>query len=315
MHEINITDEARLNWDDCRMFLAVARAGQIFAAARALGVNQATLSRRMAALEVAVGAKLLVRRTHGSDLSEAGRELFETLERVESELIAGQARLRGTEGGVSGVVRVGAPDGFGVAFLAPKLARLAERHPDLRIQLVPTPRGFSLSRREADVAVLVGRPDRGRLIARKLTDYSLGLYASRDYLAREGEPASLADLAKHSLVGYVEDLITVPALNYSASFLRDWRSRFEISSAIGQVEAVRAGAGIGVLHDYLARGSAELVPVLRAHRVTRSYWTAIHEDLRDVARVRVISDFLIEIVREAQRDFGPPSGDAAPEGA
>lgn len=305
MREINIT-ESGPNWDDCRMFLAVARAGQILAAARALGVNQATLSRRMSALEAAVGAKLLVRRTHGSELTEAGRELVETLERVESELIAGQARLRGTEAGVAGVVRVGAPDGFGVAFLAPRLARLAERHPDLRVQLVPTPRGFSLSRREADIAVLVGRPDRGRLVARKLIDYGLGLYAARDYLAARGAPSSLAELAGHSLVGYVEDLITVPALNYSSAFLRDWRSRVEISSAIGQVEAVRAGAGIGVLHDYLARGSAGLVPVLPEHRVTRSYWTAIHEDLRDVGRVRVMSDFLTEIVREAQGDFGPP---------
>ncbi|MFQ8430763.1 LysR family transcriptional regulator [Amaricoccus sp. W119] len=306
MREINIRGESGLNWDDCRLFLAVARAGQILAAARALGLNQATLSRRMAALEAAVGAKLLVRRTHGSDLTEAGEELLETLERVEAELIARQARLSGAEGGVAGVVRVGAPDGFGVALLAPRLSRLAERHPDLRIQLVPTPRGFSLSRREADIAVLVGRPDRGRLIARKLVDYSLGLYASRDYLARHAEPASLADLAGHSLVGYVEDLITVPALNYASAFLRSWRSRFEISSAIGQVEAVRAGAGIGVLHDYLARPHPALVPVLRAHRVTRSYWTAIHEDLRDVARVRVMSEFLTEIVRESQRDFGPP---------
>ncbi|TPE50529.1 LysR family transcriptional regulator [Amaricoccus solimangrovi] len=295
-----------MNWDDCRLFLAVARAGQILAAARALGLNQATLSRRMGALEAAIGAKLLVRRTHGSDLTEAGQELLETLERVEAELIARQARLRGAEGGVAGVVRVGAPDGFGVAFLAPRLARLGERHPDLRIQLVPTPRGFSLSRREADVAILVGRPDRGRLIARKLTDYSLGLYASRDYLARRGAPEGLSELAGHDLVGYVEDLITAPALSYSASFLRSWRSRFEISSAIGQVEAVRAGAGIGVLHDYLARSHPELVPVLREHRVTRSYWTAIHEDLRDVGRVRVMSDFLAEIVRESHGAFGPP---------
>lgn len=303
MRKIDITGESGLNWDDCRLFLAVARAGQILAAARALGVNQATLSRRMAALEGAVGAKLLIRRTHGSDLTEAGRELLDTLERVEGELIAGQARLSGAEGAVAGVVRIGAPDGFAVAFLAPRLTRLAERHPDLRIQLVPTPRGFSLSRREADVAVLVGRPDRGRLVARKLTDYSLGLYAARDYLAEAPAPENLADLAGHRLVGYVEDLITVPALNYSTAFLRDWRSHFEISSAIGQVEAVRRGAGIGVLHDYLARRHAELVPILPGHRVTRSYWAAIHEDLRDVARVRVASDFLTEIVREAHGEF------------
>ena len=99
----------------------------------------------------------------------------------------------------------------------------------------------------------------------------------------------------------------MPALNYAGAFLRGWRSHLEISSAIGQLEAVRSGAGIGVLHDYLARPHADLVAVLPEQRVTRSYWTAIHENLRDVARVRVAGDFLTEIVREAQRDFAGSS--------
>jgi DNA-binding transcriptional LysR family regulator len=291
------------DWDDGRLFLAVARAGQMLAASRALGVNQATLSRRVAALEAALGAKLLVRRTHGSELTDAGAALVESLERIESELLAAQARLHGTDAAVAGVVRIGAPDGFGVAFLAPRLPRLAERHPDLRVQLVPTPRGFSLSRREADLAVMVGRPEKGRLVARKLTDYSLGLYASHAYLADRPAPAEPADLARHRLVGYVEDLVAAPALSYAGEFLRAWRSHFEISSAIGQLEAVRGGAGIGVLHDYLARRDPGLVRVLPGHRAVRSYWTAVHENLRDVARVRAAAYFLTDAVREAQADF------------
>ena len=291
-----------LDWDDARMFLAVARAGQMLGASRTLGVNQATLSRRMAALETALGAKLLVRRTHGSELTDAGAALLETLERVEAEMLAVQARLQGAGAAAAGVVRIGAPDGFGVGFLAPRLALLAERHPELTVQLVPTPRGFSLSRREADLAVMVGRPDKGRLVARKLTDYTLGLYASHDYLAAHPAPARPSDLAGHRLVGYVEDLIAAPALNYAAEFLRGWRSRIELSSAIGQVEAVRAGAGIGILHDYLARdfGLARILPELSA---VRSYWLAIHEPLRDVARVRAAADFLTEAVGDAQAAF------------
>lgn len=292
-----------LNWDDCRLFLAVARAGQMLSAAKTLGLNQATLSRRVAGLERALGAKLLVRRTHGSELTDAGAALVEALERVEAELLASQARLHGADQAVSGVVRVGAPDGFGVGFLASRLARLAARHPDLVVQLVPTPRGFSLSRREADIAVMVGRPDKGRLVARRLTDYTLGLYASREYVAARGAPASTAELAAHRLVGHVEDLVAVPALNYAQEFLRNWRSNLELSSAIGQLEAVRAGAGIGVLHDYLAAGSAELVPILPECRAVRSYWTAMHENLRDLGRVRAVAEFLGEIVREAQGDF------------
>ena len=253
-----------LDWDDARMFLAVARAGQMLGASRTLGVNQATLSRRMAALEAALGAKLLARRTHGSELTDAGAALLETLERVETEMLGVQARLQGADAAAAGVVRIGAPDGFGVGFLAPRLARLADRHPDLTVQLVPTPRGFSLSRREADLAVMVGRPEKGRLVARKLTDYTLGLYAAPAYLDARPAPAHAADLTRHRLVGYVEDLIAAPALNYASEFLRGWRSSVEMTSAIGQVEAVRAGAGIGALHDYLARdsGLVRLLPEL-----------------------------------------------------
>jgi DNA-binding transcriptional LysR family regulator len=299
------TLNAPLDWDNARMFLAVARAGQMLGAARLLGLNQATLSRRMAALEAAIGAKLLARRTHGTELTDAGVALLETLERVETEMLAVQARLQGAEAAAAGVVRIGAPDGFGVGFLAPRLSVLAERHPALTVQIVPTPRGFSLSRREADLAVMVGRPDKGRLVARKLTDYTLGLYASPAYLADHSTPGEAADLTRHRLVGYVEDLIAAP-LNYTAEFLRGWQSRIELTSAVGQLEAVRAGAGIGVLHDYLARQPREagkLVRLLPNLQATRSYWLAIHENLRDVARVRVAADFIIESVREAQGLF------------
>jgi len=292
-----------IDWEDARLFLAVARAGQMLGASRALGINQSTLSRRVAMLENALGAKLLIRRTHGSELTDAGSAFLETIERVEAEMISVQAHLKGAEAAAAGVVRIGAPDGFGVGFLAPRLARLAERHPDLRIQLVPTPRGFSLSRREADLAVMVGRPEKGRLVARKLTDYSLGLYASSAYLAAHPGPREAADLAQHRLVGYVEDLIAAPALNYAPEFLRNWRSRLELSSAIGQVEAIRAGGGIGALHDYLADGLVRVLPELRA---VRSYWLAIHEGLRDVVRVRAAADFLTDTVRGSQAVFVRP---------
>lgn len=306
-----ITDQL-VDWDDARMFLTVARTGQILGASRVLGLNQATLSRKVAALEGALGAKLLLRRTHGSELTDAGLALVETLERVEAEMLSVQARLQGTTAAVAGVVRIGAPDGFGVGFLAPRLGQFAERHPQLTIQLVPTPRGFSLSRREADLAVMIGRPEKGPLFARKLTDYTLGLYASETYLAAHPAPVDAEDLSRHRLIGHVEDLIAASGLNYAGEFLGSWRSQLEVHSAIGQLEAVMAGAGICVLHDYLAhdRGLVRVLPELKA---TRSYWLAIHENLRDVARVRAASDFLLSVVRAAHADFahscaGSPPG-------
>jgi len=300
-----------INWEDGRLFLAVARAGQMLGAARGLGINQATLSRRMAALEQQLGTSLLIRRATGCELTDEGEALAASLERAEAEFLQAQSLFDRAGPEISGTVRIGAPDGFGVSFLAPRLVHLAERHPDLTVQLVPVPQAFSLSKREADIAVMVGRPEQGRLVAQKLTDYTLGLYASRSYAEKNGLPESADDLRTHRLVGYVEDLIYSASLNYALSFWPGWRSHVEISSAVGQLEAVRAGAGIGVLHDYLAADHADLVPVLPQLSVQRAYWIVHHESLRGLARIKAATSFLSETVRAEAGRFvkSPPVGD------
>ena len=162
---------------------------------------------------------------------------------------------------------------------------------------------ITASRREADIAVTLERPREGRLVARKLTDYRLGLYASRAYLDSNGTPASLADLAAHRLVGYVEDLLYTASLDYTAEFLKGWHSSLAVSSAMGQTEAVRAGAGIGILHVFMAGRDKDLVPVLPTHTLTRSYWTVVHEDLRAISRVALVAEFLSEIVSRDRAIF------------
>ena len=291
-----------MNWDDARIFLAVARSGQILGAARALGLNHATVARRLTTLEAALGSTLFRRKTNGTELTAEGERFLSFAETMESASLAA-TEAAGADSAVEGTVRVGAPDGFGVAFLAPRLPELVARHPGLRVELVPVPRAFSLSRREADIAVTLERPREGRLVARKLTDYRLGLYAAQGYLTRHGTPQSLAELSQHRLVGYVEDLLYTASLDYTAEFLKDWRSTIAVSSSMGQTEAVRAGAGIGILHDFMARNDAHLVPVLPDHRLIRSYWTVLHEDLRGVRRVALVSDFLTEIVNRERAIF------------
>lgn len=290
-----------MNWDDLRYFLAVAREGQMLGAASRLGVSQARLSRHIAALEDAVGARLFDRTTRGSTLTPDGEALFATAERIEAEVLSGTANMQGRDE-VAGTIRVGAPDGFGSAFLAPRLGCFREAYPDLHIQLVPVPRSFSLSEREADIAIMIGRPKTGRLRVRKLVDYALGLYASKDYLDRAGHPEELAALEKHSLVGYVDDLIYTPELNYAREFLRDWRSSIEVSTAIGQFEAVRAGVGIGICYDFMSAGT-NLVRLFPELSVTRSYWTVWHENLRVARRVQAFADLLDRIVREERGLF------------
>ncbi|MCD1265896.1 LysR family transcriptional regulator [Shinella sp. AETb1-6] len=292
-----------MNWDDVRMFLAVARTGQILAASRRLGVNHATLSRRVSALEEALKTRLLIRRTNGCDLTAEGETFLRAAERMETEMLAAQASIGRIDTAVAGTVRVGAPDGFGVSFLAPRLGKLTARHPELKIQLVPVPRSFSLSQREADIAITLERPEQGRLVSSKLTDYTLGLYASRDYLAENGTPETVDELKAHRRVGYVEDLIFTASLNFTGEIMRSWDAGFEISSATGQTEAVRSGAGIGILHDYIARQHDELVRVLPANTIRRAYWTTWHESARDLARVRTVAEFLQELVRQEHDIF------------
>lgn len=292
-----------MNWDDVRLFLSVARSGQFLSAARKLGVNHATLSRRISALEAAIGTQLFLRSTNGCELTEEGQRLLAGAERMETEMLNAQANLGRVDTAVAGTVRIGAPDGLGVSFLAPRLGQLTARYPDLKIQLVPVPRSFSLSQREADIAITIERPEQGRLMFSKLTDYSLGLYASADYLTEYGTPADIEALKRHRRIGYVEDLIFSPSLNFTGEIMRDWDAAFEISSATGQTEAVRSGAGIGILHNYIAGQYPELLRIMPHLTISRSYWTAYHESARQLVRVRTVVDFLQELVAEERRIF------------
>ncbi|NWJ24526.1 LysR family transcriptional regulator [Rhizobium sp. RM] len=292
-----------MNWDDVRIFLAVARTGQILAASKRLGLNHATLSRRLTSLEEALKTRLFIRRTNGCELTEEGQRFLGSAERMETEMLNAQASLGRVDTAVAGTVRIGAPDGLGVSFLAPRLGRLTARYPDLKIQLVPVPRSFSLSQREADIAITIERPDQGRLVQSKLTDYSLGLYASKAYLEEYGTPQDVEALKQHRRIGYVEDLIFSPSLNYTGEIMRDWDATFEISSAIGQTEAVRSGAGIGILHNYIAGQYPELIRILPEIGISRAYWTAYHESARQLVRVRTVVDFLQELVAAERRIF------------
>lgn len=292
-----------MNWDDVRIFLAVARAGQILGAARRLGVNHATVSRRIAALEDALGARLFRRTTTGTEQTPAGERFLAVAERMEADMMAARAEIAGEGDEVSGTVRIGAPDGFGVGFLAPRLGALAERHRDLKIQLVPVPRFFSLPRREADIAITVARPTEGRLVAAKLVDYSLGLYASRAYAETRGLPASREELLRHPLVGYVPDLLMSPSLDYASEFAQGWKSAYEVSSAYGQVAAVRAGAGIGILHSFMARQLPDLVPVEAVPPIQRAYWLVYHESMRNLRRIQAVCAFIATLVDQDRTHF------------
>lgn len=250
-----------------------------------------------------LNVKLLKRHTSGCTLTAAGEALVVAAERAESELFRVEARLAGATESISGTVRVGAPDGLGNYFLADHLGALASRHNGLIIQLVPLPRTFSLSRREADIAITLDRPKQGRVILSKLTDYTLSVYASKGYLSREGPIGSQSDLAGRLFVTHVEDFAYSRALDYASALRRLMSRRYECGSVVAQIEAVRNGHGIGILHDYAARRHPDLQRLLPDLRFVRSYWLTSHPDTHDTKPIQEVRRFITASVKAEKAYF------------
>jgi molybdate transport repressor ModE-like protein len=280
-----------MDWDNLRIFLAIARAGQILAAAKTLHLNHATVARRLDALEASLKTKLFERRTTGAVLTSAGEKLLLRVEKMESEVL--QAEVGSATNDVSGIVRVGAPDGFGTFHLARTLARLANRYPRLTIQLVPLPRTI----------VTIERPAQGRAIVKKLTDYSLSVYTTKAYLKSHGAIRSADDLRNRLFVTYVEDIIYSRALDYTVELSKLMQRHYECGSVVAQMEAVRAGEGVGILHDYAAAQYPELVRILPEMQFTRTYWLMSHPDTHDTARVSAVYKSIVDSVRQNARKF------------
>lgn len=292
-----------MDWDNIRIFLAVARAGHFSAAASTLHMDNATVGRRVVALEKSLGTRLFDRRPSGSVLTVAGETLLNSAEHMESRLIRAQRDLSQTDVELSGAVRIAAPDGFTTFFLCPRLAEFKIRYPSLTIQLVPMSRAFSLSKREADIAIMIDRPSAGPLSVRRLVDYSLHFYATKSYLDQHSRALSKDQLSQHFLVTYVPDLLFADQLNFLPELYGPEFRRFECATAIAQIAAVRAGAGIGILHDYAVFGDAELEVVLPDLSFERSYWMTTHEDIIGLNRVQTVAEFIASEIKMRKANF------------
>lgn len=299
---------AEFNWNDLRAFLGVARTGRLTAAAQRAGIDHTTVARRIAALEEGLGARLFDRSPQGYALTAHGERLLPTAERIESLTLQAQAQLGEADQTLTGTVRIGAPEGFGSYVLAPLMAKLAEVHPQLDIQLVAIPGVLSLSKREADLAVTLSPPREGRLTTRKLTDYTLSLYAAPAYLDERAPIAERGDLAGQRFIGYIGDLLYAPELDYMEAPDVDIRVGLQSSNLIAQLQACLAGAGLCVLPDFIAAREPGLVKVLPgAVRLDRSLWLATHADLKSLARIRAVTQMIVEAVRSDRALFRGPT--------
>jgi len=293
-----------LNWDDLRIFLAVAREGGLMPAARRLGLDHTTVARRLTALEAAIGARLVDRSPRGASLTDAGEALVQHAEHIEAEALAAAAALGGADQRPSGVVRLATPEAFGAWLVAPAVKELYARHPEIQLELVPESRTVSLTKRDADLAVTLSRPPQGRHFAQKLVDYELGLYASRTYLDAHGSIDSLDALRAHPLVWYIDEMIAMPELRYIDQVAPRSKTAFRSSSIVAQQTAVASGLGFGILHVFSASQAPELVRVMAdAVSIKRSYWLAVHADQRRLPRIRAVVDFLLDLVTAHRERF------------
>ena len=287
------------DWNDIRFFLELSRKGRLTEVAKALKVDHTTVSRRVLALEQKLDAKLFESTARGFVLTEAGERLLPLAEQMESSSATIQDMVGGENQTLTGTVRLGVPEGFGSQFLVHEIPEFQRQHPNLELEFVANDRFVSLSKREAALSIPLGRPKSGRLISRKLTDYRLRLYATKDYLDTHPSIRRREDLRHHSFITYIEELVPDPQLLYLRDVIGNPEIRLKSSSIIFQFQAVLAGAGIGILHCFSAEEYPALVPILpREINIERSYWLNTPEDIHDLARIKAVSDFLSDVVAE-----------------
>lgn len=285
------------NWDDLRLFLAVAREQTLSGAGKVVRLDPATLGRRVARSEKALEAALFVKSPQGYALTEAGVQLMERAEVAERAMRLATADVVAPSDAFTGQIRVGAPDGAANFLLPQVCASLAEAHPGLDIQIVALPRVFNLSRREADMAIAVSAPDAGRLTVQKITGYHLHLAAAESYLA--GHPAihSKTDLKHHRIVGYIPDMIFDRELDYLAE-LGLQRVALASNSVSVQGHMIQAGGGVGVVHDFALPFLPGMRRILRDEvRLERAFYLIRHADDRRNQRLNAFAEALSGALR------------------
>lgn len=256
--------------DDLLVLLAVGRTGRYTTAADELGMNHTTISRRIAALEEAIGGRVLTRGAGGWELTDLGHDALAAAEAVEAAVTSLAADQRRQ---LEGVVRISATDGFSAYIAAPAAAQVQRRHPRIAVELVATTRRASQQRTSLDLEIVVGAPQVRRAEAIRLGDYCLGLYGARGYLAEHGTPVSVADLERFPLVYFIDSMLQVDDLDLAPSFAPAMHESVTSTNVFVHVEATRASAGLGLLPCFMADRHDDLVRVLtETVSVRLSYW-------------------------------------------
>jgi DNA-binding transcriptional LysR family regulator len=289
-----------LEWDQLRFMLAIHRGGSMQAAAADLRVDRATVVRRLDALEATLGARLFDRRRDGCTLTKAGHEIIETVKTIELATTALAARVGGEDKRPEGVVTVTVPEFFAVAVLAPAMPRFADLYPGITLEVTTGHAFLNLSRGEADIALRNRRPDHQSLVARRVGQVGIGLFATADYVASRGEPNG--GLAGHRLILFDESLRGMPGVAELETRIGGAQVVLRSNELVPLLAATRAGAGIGCFPAVLAAGE-DLVPVAPGLIGHPEIFLITHRDLRGRARVRAVFDFIVRLCTERAADL------------
>jgi DNA-binding transcriptional LysR family regulator len=286
----------RMDWDDIRFFLAAARTGSLAGAARRLGTHQPTVGRRVDGLEKRLGVRLFQRHAQGLTLTEEGQRILLAAESM-AEAAATLQRASGSDGeDIRGSVRIAAPSGLAVQVIAPALARLHARFPNLDVVLQPSAASADLTHGEADVAVRLYRPTAGELVVRRAGNMGFGLYASPAYLQQHGAPQGPADLPRHAFIGYGTELRHLEENRWLESLTQGARYLLRSDDTHTRLAAAESGVGLAVLPHVLAQRSPRLQRVLEMHDAPpKTVWLVVHRDLRHLSRVRAVFDWLDDV--------------------
>jgi DNA-binding transcriptional LysR family regulator len=280
------------DWENMRHFLAVARIGTLSGAARSLKVDHATVSRRLSALEDEVKTRLVERLPRACKLTPVGQRVFELAQGMEENAYAIERFLDASLSPLSGKVSLSAPPVLVASFLVRHLADFRIAHPGVQLSISGEARKVSLSRREADIALRLVRPEEATTVVRKLGRMSFGLYASRDY-------PHLHNPSAWEFIAYNAEFADMPQQRWLMSAARGRPVACEISDITGHLAAARSGAGVACLPCFLADADANLQRVAYdGEGFARDIWMAVHQDLRRSLQVRAVMDFLLKIVAE-----------------
>jgi DNA-binding transcriptional LysR family regulator len=293
------TTERTVNWDNLRFFLAVARSQTASSAAKALGVDHTTVARRVRELEAVLQTVLFEKsRADGFTLTTEGERLLIYADSIESQVQLASEQFAGGATSLSGNVRIGTTEGFGSFFLAPQLAHFAAAHPSISIELLPVPHFLSLSKREADIAIVLERPERGQYVHIKLCDYRLKLYGTEEYIRRR-RVSRKAALSEHAFLSYVSDLAFSPELLYLDRTIPGASANLSTTSIVAQYQAALQGTALAILPCFMAEPDPRLKAVFPNDiAITRSFWLCCREDLRNIRRISALWDFLLDSASE-----------------